>query len=145
MKNNRLNQFLFALILSLGILFGHTSMVLAEETEPEGTIPPSAENDDLGNETPDAVPATVLEPAQVQGDLPVDPQAFKLGDGYADSGDDYVEEVTKEDAIDAINSAELSEIGTGVIAIPAGGETSEVIIGNEAVAVSDDIIAKVTL
>ena len=63
MKNNRLNQFLFALILSLGILFGHTSMVLADE-EPEveqtvqdNEVEPTVQirkADQFGNEVPGA-------------------------------------------------------------------------------------------
>ena len=142
MKNNRLNQFLFALILSLGILFGHTSMVSAEEPEP---TTPAADNENLKNETPDVVPAAALEPAQVQGDLDVDPQAIMdQAQGYLAEGfDQYVGESDDSanvlEAEAAIVEAAAAEMGTMVVVQPIDDEeVKDQILENEGYAVGYD-------
>ena len=145
MKNNRLNQFLFALILSLGILFGHTSMVLAEETESEGNRAPAAENENQENETPDAVPAPVLELEQVQGDPDVDPQAvIDQAQGYLSEGfDQYIDETDDSTNLleteGAIVEAAAAEMGTMVVVQPIDDEeVKDKILENEGSAVGYD-------
>ncbi|MBR2676757.1 MAG: hypothetical protein IKE28_07595 [Solobacterium sp.] len=144
MKNNRLNQFLFALILSLGILFGHTSLVLAdEEPEVEPTVQDNNEqdnnivvtNDNSGLPTPD------VNLDQVQG---IDPQdVIQQGEVYLAEGfDNFTEE--SDDSVNvlqvegAIIEAGATEIGTIVVAQPIDEEYKEPIVENESGAIGLD-------
>ena len=138
MKNNRLNQLLFALILSLGILFGHTNLVLADgEPADEGAA--ETNNDASNDETPDAVPATVLEPAQYTGEI--DPQTIiQQGEAYLENGfNEYIDEsndtptvVETEGALLEAGAAEGAEI---IVAQPIDEEYKEPIVQSESDAI----------
>ena len=150
MKNNRLNQFLFALILSLGILFGHTSMVLAEgedlteeSTESVGN-PSTSEETPVVDETPKEENLVAVFAANFDPDQDYNAQGIvEQGEAYLSEGfDSYIEE--SDDSANllevegAIIEAGAAEAGTIVVAQPIDEEYKEPIVENEKEAIQYD-------
>lgn len=155
-KRRRLFQFLFALVLSFGMLFFSARTVFAEEDNPaaeEGSGETNENTNVQAQDTPvivDYAPVNVVSeggevytPEAIVGaveayysDTPEEAPAEGNAEGFADvPAEGNSDPVTPAEVVVAITDAQLAEGVAGVVALPAGGETTGEIVTDEAVAV----------